>query len=108
MVGGAFGSYGWSGEAAQRLEDALRGSQLRAVAPAVRCKLDPDSAGLQACRALGSRGGRANQRNRSIMEGRMEDKIAAAIQQALVDIQGAAQLPCAAAFRIANNSAQSR
>jgi flavorubredoxin len=52
-VGGAFGSYGWSGEAAQRLEDALRGGKFRVVAPAVRCKLDPDAAGLQACRALG-------------------------------------------------------
>jgi flavorubredoxin len=52
-VGGAFGSYGWSGEAAQRLEDALRGSQMRVVAPAVRCKLEPDGAGLQACRDLG-------------------------------------------------------
>jgi flavorubredoxin len=52
-VGGAFGSYGWSGEAPQRLEDALRGSQVRVAAPAVRCKLDPDTTGLQACRALG-------------------------------------------------------
>lgn len=52
-IGGAFGSYGWSGEAPQRLEDALRAGQLRVVAPAVRCKLEPDTAGLQACRALG-------------------------------------------------------
>jgi flavorubredoxin len=52
-VGAAFGSYGWSGEAVQMVEDRLRGLKLRVPVKGVRARLIPTAEELDACRALG-------------------------------------------------------
>jgi flavorubredoxin len=52
-VGAAFGSYGWSGEAVQMVEDRLRGLKLRVPVKGVRARLIPTVEELGECRALG-------------------------------------------------------
>jgi flavorubredoxin len=52
-LGAAFGSYGWSGEAVQLIEDRLRGLKLRVPKKGLRLKLIPTDAELQQCRAFG-------------------------------------------------------
>jgi flavorubredoxin len=52
-LGAAFGSYGWSGEAVQLIEDRLRGLKLRVPKKGLRLKLVPTDAELQQCRAFG-------------------------------------------------------
>ncbi|MGB2966796.1 MAG: flavodoxin domain-containing protein, partial [Phycisphaerae bacterium] len=49
----AFGSYGWSGEAVQRLEEWLKKMGVTIVAEGVKVRYVPDSEALEACRALG-------------------------------------------------------
>ncbi|TVT57227.1 MAG: FprA family A-type flavoprotein [Azoarcus sp. PHD] len=51
--GGAFGSYGWSGEAVGLVEDRLRGLKLRVPRPGVKVKLIPTDDELERCAALG-------------------------------------------------------
>jgi len=53
LVGAAFGSYGWSGEAVQRLEEWLKKMGVTIVAEGVKVRYVPDSEALEACRALG-------------------------------------------------------
>jgi len=52
-VGGAFGSYGWSGEAAELLQAALAGMKFQLPAPEVRFQWVPAEADLEPVRALG-------------------------------------------------------
>ncbi len=54
LVGAAFGSYGWSGEATAELERYLKDIGVEQVAPALRIKFVPDEAGLSQCRQYGS------------------------------------------------------
>ncbi|MFA6063024.1 MAG: FprA family A-type flavoprotein [Gallionella sp.] len=52
-LGAAFGSYGWSGEAVNMIEDRLRGLKLRVPVKGVRARLIPTDAELAACHDLG-------------------------------------------------------
>jgi flavorubredoxin len=52
-LGGAFGSYGWSGEAVRMIEDRMRGLKLRVPRPGVRVKLIPTAEELADCQAFG-------------------------------------------------------
>jgi len=53
LVGAAFGSYGWSGEACGQIEGLLRDMGVELVAPALRLKFVPDGAALNQCREFG-------------------------------------------------------
>ncbi|MBU0690126.1 MAG: FprA family A-type flavoprotein [Gammaproteobacteria bacterium] len=52
-LGASFGSYGWSGEAINMIEDRLRGLKLRVPVKGVRAKLIPNEEEMQRCRDLG-------------------------------------------------------
>ena len=52
-LGAAFGSYGWTGEAVNMLEDRLRGLKLRVPVSGVRVKLIPTDEELARCRDFG-------------------------------------------------------
>jgi flavorubredoxin len=52
-LGAAFGSYGWSGEAINMIEDRLRGLKLRVPIKGVRARLIPTVEELEQCRDLG-------------------------------------------------------
>lgn len=52
-LGGAFGSYGWSGEAVAMLEDRMRGLKLRVPVKGIKVKLIPTEAELSQCHAFG-------------------------------------------------------
>ncbi len=52
-IGAAFGSYGWTGEAMQMVEDRLRGLKLRVPVRGVRARLIPTVEELANCRVLG-------------------------------------------------------
>ena len=52
-VAGAFGSYGWSGEAVRMVEDRLRGLKMRVPAGGLRIKLIPSEDELESCRDYG-------------------------------------------------------
>lgn len=52
-LGAAFGSYGWSGEAINMIEDRLRGLKLRVPIKGVRARLIPTEEELVLCRDLG-------------------------------------------------------
>jgi flavorubredoxin len=54
LIGAAFGSYGWSGEAAGQLEEMLTGMKCDVVAPFLRTRHVPDNAVLGQCRNLGN------------------------------------------------------
>lgn len=50
-VGGAFGSYGWSGEAVRMVEERMRGLKFRVPLPGPKVKLVPSRDELADCRA---------------------------------------------------------
>ena len=52
-IGGAFGSYGWSGEACKMVEERLKGLNFKLPAPFVRSPFTPRPDVLQQCEALG-------------------------------------------------------
>lgn len=52
-LGAAFGSYGWSGEAINMIEDRLRGLKLRVPIKGVRARLIPTDEELGKCHDLG-------------------------------------------------------
>lgn len=52
-VGTAFGSYGWSGEAAKVITGMLKGYGMDVMEPPLRIKRQPAEAGLEECRQLG-------------------------------------------------------
>jgi len=52
-VGVAFGSYGWSGEAADIISDMLKSYGMDVITPDLRIKSTPDEEGVEVCRELG-------------------------------------------------------
>ncbi|HER43839.1 MAG TPA: FprA family A-type flavoprotein [Candidatus Eisenbacteria bacterium] len=53
LIGAAFGSYGWSGEAAGQVEELLEGMKVEIAGEAPRVKYVPDKEMLENCRNLG-------------------------------------------------------
>jgi flavorubredoxin len=53
LIGAAFGSYGWSGEACVQIEASLREMGVEIALPALRFKFVPDAAALSQCREFG-------------------------------------------------------
>jgi NADH oxidase (H2O-forming) len=49
----AFGSYGWSGEAVQLLEERLKGMKMKVVIPGLKANFVPNQAELDKCREFG-------------------------------------------------------
>ena len=54
LVGAAFGSYGWSGQAVGELYGMLEAMKIETVGDGVRVKYVPDNSALEQCRALGA------------------------------------------------------
>lgn len=52
-LGGAFGSYGWSGEAVQMIEDRMNGLKMTVPKTGLRVKLIPTDEELEECRDFG-------------------------------------------------------
>ena len=52
-VAGAFGSYGWTGEAVRMIDDRLRGLKMRVPLSGLRIKLIPSADELQDCHRFG-------------------------------------------------------
>jgi flavorubredoxin len=53
LVGAAFGSYGWSGEAVAHLEERLKRMKVELVADGMKIKYVPTGEQLETCRNLG-------------------------------------------------------
>lgn len=53
-LGGAFGSYGWSGEAVRMIEDRMRGLKMKIPQDGIRVKLIPTEEELATCREFGT------------------------------------------------------
>ncbi len=53
LIGGAFGSYGWSGEAVGQIEEALRGMQIALAGEGPKVKYVPDENALYQCAEFG-------------------------------------------------------
>ncbi len=58
-IGAAFGSYGWSGEAVGLLQKHLEEMQFEIIEPGMKYQYVPDLKGLEACRKMGEKIGRA-------------------------------------------------
>ncbi len=58
-IGGAFGSYGWSGEAVKTIEEHLGASKIPKVADGIMAKWQPKRDDLSRCREFGAQVGRA-------------------------------------------------
>jgi flavorubredoxin len=58
-IGAAFGSYGWSGEAAGLIHKALEEMKFEMAAPALKVQYVPEKKDLEACRELGRTIGKA-------------------------------------------------
>ncbi len=54
-VGGAFGSFGWSGEGARQLAEWLTAMKIEQPEPVMAVKYVPDAAALEQCRAWGGK-----------------------------------------------------
>ncbi len=52
-VGAAFGSYGWSGEAAGVISKMLKSYGMDVIEPDLRIKRIPETEGIETCRELG-------------------------------------------------------
>lgn len=52
-MGAAFGSYGWSGESVERIEDCLKKAKIDIIHEALRCNWQPGDADLEACIQFG-------------------------------------------------------
>lgn len=55
LLGAAFGSYGWSGEAVEQVATGLREAGVELVEEGLRAQYVPDGEALESCRALGER-----------------------------------------------------
>ena len=53
-VGVAFGSYGWSGEAANVISKMLEGYEMDVIKPNLRIKRQPSDDGIEECKKLGN------------------------------------------------------
>ena len=62
LLGAAFGSYGWSGEAVSQVNDMLTAMNVTLVSEGVKVKYVPDNAALSQCYALGRQVAEALQR----------------------------------------------
>jgi flavorubredoxin len=58
-LGAAFGSYGWSGEAVGQIQKQLEEMQFEMIESGMKHQYVPDSTGLEACREMGRKIGRA-------------------------------------------------
>jgi flavorubredoxin len=58
-IGGAFGSYGWSGESVKMIADELQAMKFDLITPGVRIQYVPNQEGLDACFAYGRQIGQA-------------------------------------------------
>jgi flavorubredoxin len=58
-IGAAFGSYGWSGEAVNLLNQAMEEMKIRVVDPGIKIKHFPTGNDLESCEALGHKIGKA-------------------------------------------------
>ncbi len=58
-IGGAFGSYGWSGEAVKSIEEHLAASKIQKVTDGILAKWQPKAEDLGRCREFGAQVGRA-------------------------------------------------
>ena len=58
-LGGAFGTYGWSGESVKIIEEHLEECGFKSVGEGVRAKWQPDAGALDDCRAFGRKAGEA-------------------------------------------------
>ena len=54
LIGAAFGSYGWTGEAAGQIEDVLNAMKADIIGEAIKARYAPDDAVLEQCLSLGS------------------------------------------------------
>jgi flavorubredoxin len=54
-IGSTFGSYGWSGEAPQAVNEILKKFEMQVIEPPIRAKYKPDQQVLDACIDLGKR-----------------------------------------------------
>jgi flavorubredoxin len=59
LIGGAFGSYGWGGEAVKQVEGIMREMKIELAADSIRCKYVPNKDILNNCREMGVKLGRA-------------------------------------------------
>jgi flavorubredoxin len=53
LIGGAFGSYGWGGEAVGQIEALLKNSKIELAAESIKCKYVPDDETLKNCINMG-------------------------------------------------------
>jgi len=53
LIGAAFGSYGWSGEAVDEVTEALKAMKIDVVGEGIKVKYVPDTADLEKCFSLG-------------------------------------------------------
>jgi flavorubredoxin len=53
LIGAAFGSYGWSGEAVGQVEDVLRGMKVDLIGESIKVKYVPDDEALAQCYSQG-------------------------------------------------------
>lgn len=58
-IGGAFGSYGWSGESVKLVARELEAMKFQTIEPGVRIQYVPDGDGLASCREYGAKIGEA-------------------------------------------------
>jgi flavorubredoxin len=61
-LGAAFGSYGWSGESVKLIEEHLAECSIPLVREGIKCKWQPGSEELEACRAFGREVGEATKK----------------------------------------------
>jgi flavorubredoxin len=54
-LGSVFGSYGWSGEAVEMIEDRLSGLHIKLHKPSLKIKLVPDDNILKECQEFGKK-----------------------------------------------------
>ena len=58
-IAAAFGSYGWSGESMQHIQQELTAMKFDVIEPGLRLQYVPDAAGLDACLSFGRKIGQA-------------------------------------------------
>ena len=58
-IGGAFGSYGWSGESVKQIKAELESMNFDMIEPGMKIQYKPDAEGLKACHAYGAEIGQA-------------------------------------------------
>lgn len=58
-IGGAFGSYGWSGEAVKLINNELEAMKFDIIDPGIRIQYVPDQEGVEACYEFGKKIGKA-------------------------------------------------